>query len=94
MKNRILTEIILAGFYFTGGTALSAFYLEHRFSQDLDLFTDTEKNMPPIEFLTGLMGKLPSLNDIRYERLFDRRIFVATFKDGDALKVEFTTYPF
>ena len=26
-------------FYLTGGTALSAFYLQHRLSDDLDLFT-------------------------------------------------------
>jgi predicted nucleotidyltransferase component of viral defense system len=26
-------------FYFTGGTALSAFYLRHRYSEDLDFFT-------------------------------------------------------
>jgi len=26
-------------FFLTGGTALSAFYLQHRYSQDLDLFT-------------------------------------------------------
>lgn len=26
-------------FYLTGGTALSAFYLEHRYSVDLDFFT-------------------------------------------------------
>lgn len=105
MDNRILTEkqklfidnlpeIILVSFYLTGGTALSAFYLEHRLSQDFDLFTDTEETMPPIEFLTGMISKLPFIEDIRYERLFDRRIFAATFKDGDILKVEFTTYPF
>ena len=105
MKNRILTEkqkllidhlpeAILSGFYLAGGTALSTFYLEHRISQDLDLFTDAEKTMPPIEFLTEIIGNLPSIDDIRYERLFDRRIFAATFKDGDTLKVEFTTYPF
>ena len=28
-----------AGFYLTGGTALSRFYLGHRYSDDLDLFT-------------------------------------------------------
>jgi predicted nucleotidyltransferase component of viral defense system len=27
------------GYYLTGGTALSAFYLQHRYSDDLDLFT-------------------------------------------------------
>ncbi len=27
-------------FYLTGGTALSAFHLQHRYSDDLDLFSD------------------------------------------------------
>jgi predicted nucleotidyltransferase component of viral defense system len=29
-------------FYLTGGVALSEFYLQHRFSQDLDLFTQSQ----------------------------------------------------
>ena len=105
MNNRILSEkqkllinnlpdTVLDRFYLAGGTALSAFYLEHRFSQDLDLFTDTEENMPPIEFLTGLINRLPAIAEVRYERLFDRRIFAVTFKDDETLKVEFTSYPF
>lgn len=105
MKNKILTEKqqvlidnlpdgILASFYLRGGTALSAFYIEHRLSKDLDFFTDTEEQMPPIEFLTALIRRLPSVKDIRYERLFDRRIFEVVFKDSDTLKVEFSTYPF
>lgn len=32
-------ETFARGFFLTGGTALSAFYLAHRESQDLDLFT-------------------------------------------------------
>lgn len=105
MENRILTEKqkvlidnlpdeILDRFYLTGGTALSAFYIEHRLSKDLDFFTDTEKQMPPIEFLAAFIRKLPLVRDIRYERLFDRRIFDVVFKDSDILKAEFTTYPF
>jgi predicted nucleotidyltransferase component of viral defense system len=105
VKNKILTEKqevlignlpdeILANFYLTGGTALSAFYIEHRLSKDLDFFTDTEQQVPPIEFLTALIRRLPSVRDIRYERLFDRRIFEVVFKDSDILKVEFSTYPF
>jgi len=27
-------------FFLTGGTALSAFFLQHRYSEDLDFFTD------------------------------------------------------
>lgn len=32
-------------FYLTGGTALSAFYLQHRYSLDLDFFTDNPASM-------------------------------------------------
>lgn len=35
-------------FYLTGGTALSAFYLKHRKSNDLDFFTDVEELILPI----------------------------------------------
>ena len=89
-----LPEEIQTNFYLTGGTALSAFYLGHRLSEDMDFFTDTEEKMAPIEFLTGIIRSLPSLDHLHFERLFDRRIFVATFKDNQILKVEFTCYPF
>jgi len=89
-----LPEEIQTNFYLTGGTALSAFYLGHRLSEDMDFFTDAEEKMAPIEFLTGIIRSLPSLDHLHFERLFDRRIFVATFKDNQILKVEFTSYPF
>jgi hypothetical protein len=89
-----LPDSVLDRFYLAGGTALSAFYLEHRLSQDLDLFTDAEENMPPVEYLTNLIHRLPAIAEVRYERLFDRRIFAVTFTDGEPLKVEFTSYPF
>ena len=51
-KNKILSELqknvirelfnISDNFYLTGGTALSAFYLYHRYSVDLDFFTKDE----------------------------------------------------
>ena len=89
-----LPEEIQKNFYLTGGTALSAFYLGHRLSEDIDFFTDAEEKMAPIEFLTGIIRSLPSLDHLHFERLFDRRIFVATFQDNQVLKVEFTSYPF
>jgi predicted nucleotidyltransferase component of viral defense system len=89
-----LPEEIQTNFYLTGGTALSAFYLGHRFSEDMDFFTDAEEKMAPIEFLTGIIRSLPALDHLHFERLFDRRIFVATFQDNQILKVEFTSYPF
>lgn len=89
-----LPEEIQTSFYLTGGTALSAFYLGHRLSEDMDFFTDAEEKMAPIEFLTGIIRGLPSVDHLHFERLFDRRIFVAAFKDAQILKVEFTIYPF
>jgi len=35
-------EVFARGFYLTGGTALAAFYLFHRYSDDLDLFTNDQ----------------------------------------------------
>jgi hypothetical protein len=37
-------------FYLTGGTALSAFYLGHRYSDDLDLFTH-QQDLVPVDAL-------------------------------------------
>lgn len=89
-----LPEEIQENFYLTGDTALSAFYLGHRISEDLDFFTENEEKMPPIEFLTAAIRNLPLVDSLHFERLFDRRIFVATFKDSQILKVEFRSYPF
>jgi predicted nucleotidyltransferase component of viral defense system len=33
------------GYYLTGGTALSEFYLQHRYSDDLDFFTREKRSL-------------------------------------------------
>lgn len=62
MESKVLTllqEKILNGFgnlqdsfefYLTGGTALSAFYLRHRRSHDLDFFTNTQELILPLSY--------------------------------------------
>lgn len=44
LQNKFLAEFfeLTSDFWLTGGTALSAFYLHHRYSEDLDLFTDKD----------------------------------------------------
>lgn len=81
----------LAGsFYLSGGTALAAFHLFHRLSDDLDFFTELEVPVEAVlEFLGGLDMGVPD-----YKHLFDRRIFLLPAAPGGALKVEFTRYPF
>jgi len=41
-QDKILTALkpVLSPFYLTGGTALGRFYMNHRFSEDLDFFTN------------------------------------------------------
>lgn len=81
-------------FYLTGGTALSEFYLRHRFSDDLDFFTDAE-SFPQIE-VEALVEKIRAAigaSDVNYRRLYDRRIFFFPCETGE-LKIEFTYYPF
>jgi len=38
--NAISKSLLRDSFFLTGGTALSAFYLHHRYSEDLDFFTE------------------------------------------------------
>ena len=78
-------------FYLTGGTALSAFYLQHRLSEDLDFFTDNEF---AIETVLDFVKLLPGIQERHYERKYDRRIFLLHYPNGQAMKVEFTRYPF
>lgn len=81
----------LAGsFYLSGGTALAAFHLRHRLSDDLDFFTELEVPVEAmLEFVGGLGMGVPD-----YQHLFDRRIFLLPEAPGAGLKVEFTRYPF
>ncbi len=78
-------------FYLTGGTALAAFYLRHRYSEDLDFFCPEDFR---VEEILGWLRSLPESPEIQYERKYDRRLFLLTPAEGDALKVEFTRYPF
>ncbi len=47
-------------FFLTGGTALSEFYLQHRYSEDMDFFTEEEgymlRSMPAIEEIAATLG--------------------------------------
>lgn len=77
-------------FRLTGGTALSAFYLEHRLSEDLDFFS-SEKI--PFYIVEDFLKKVDAIETISYTKLFDRNIFNFKLKDGEILKTEFTHYP-
>ncbi|HAZ16597.1 MAG: hypothetical protein A3H59_03405 [Candidatus Jacksonbacteria bacterium RIFCSPLOWO2_02_FULL_43_9] len=81
-------------FVLTGGTALAGFYLHHRFSEDLDLFSQEEVDPEMIHvFLTSLRKEL-AITDIDFQHTFNRHIYFLTLKNSEILKMEFTYFPF
>jgi predicted nucleotidyltransferase component of viral defense system len=83
----------LADFYLTGGTALAAYYLHHRISDDLDFFSFNE---PDTFFIHEFVNKLKvelAAEAVRFEKLHDRNQFFFAL-GTEKLKVEFTKYPF
>jgi predicted nucleotidyltransferase component of viral defense system len=83
---RALPPVLRESFVLTGGTALAAFYLGHRHSEDLDFFA--LELAQPIPF-SGIASALAGRFDVvTSERIYDRCLFVVEV-EGSALKVEF-----
>lgn len=82
-----------AKFYFTGGTALSAVYLHHRVSEDLDFFSEKEfDNQQIIEFIRHVSSVLK----MEYRMIPKEvvKIFELYKKDKFIIKVDFGFYPY
>lgn len=86
-------EPLLKNFYLSGGTALSAYYLKHRFSDDLDFFIFKDPDKIFLHHFAERLKLLLAADELYFRRLFDRNLFI--FKLGkQELKTEFTKYPF
>ena len=96
LQNKVLVALFdrgLAdrGYYLTGGTALSAFYLQHRHSDDLDFFTrkrdPLEKDFRDFQDILTSIGMVITSQDVTgsYARLFAS----SENQKGSALKLEF-----
>ncbi|MBI2049467.1 nucleotidyl transferase AbiEii/AbiGii toxin family protein [Candidatus Roizmanbacteria bacterium] len=86
---------ITRNFYLTGGTALAEFYLLHRLSEDIDLFSEHKEVDPGAvdAFLRKISPKLKikNIQRIQFLGLFT---YILNFRDNDRLKVDFNYYPF
>lgn len=82
-------------FYLTGGTALSAFYLKHRLSYDIDLFTEKEEvDQRVIEaFLKKISSEL-GVAEIKRSQFMGLFSYTLVYEDEKELKVDFNYYPF
>jgi len=88
-KNRYFKDY----FYLTGGTALAAYYLHHRYSEDLDFFSLKEVGLLEVDaFLQEVKTPLKIVKT-DFQQTFNRNIFFLHTKK-EILKVEFTYFPF
>lgn len=80
-------------FYFTGGTALSSAYLNHRHSEDLDFFTEKKFNE---QIIFTLMTDLSKKHNFSFQSRFVEVVYIfnLTFPDKTELKVDFSYYPY
>lgn len=89
VKNKYLTDI----FYLTGGTALAEFYLKHRYSDDLDFFTQKTFDDRKVDLFISYISKMLKSQKVERQHIYDR--FQYIFKlENEILKVEFVKYEF
>ncbi len=83
----------LASIYLTGGTALAAYYLLHRFSDDLDFFYSEQLDILFLhEFIKDIQSTIGA-NKVIFDHIYDRNQFLFITDNGE-LKVEFVKYSF
>jgi predicted nucleotidyltransferase component of viral defense system len=94
-EQKRITDLVVSEFknyYLTGGTAL-AFYFDHRFSEDLDFFSqkyqknDPDQIMEYISKKTGFAYQLDAQQDS--PKMVPMKVYFMELKDGQVLKIDF-----
>ena len=80
-------------YYLTGGTALSEFYLHHRLSEDIDLFTTSDVNDIQTDKIIHKFVKLENAIGFEKRRISGLFLYQIKFRNG-SLKIDFNNYPF
>lgn len=93
LKQVGLNKFLTGQFYLTGGTALAEVYLHHRFSEDLDFFSETEFDILSIDVFFKTLKATLNISKIDFQQSFNRNIFFLHF-EKEVLKTEFTFFPF
>ncbi len=88
-------EQITSRFYLTGGTALSEFYLQHRLSYDIDLFTEKEEvDQTLTEVFLKKISKDLGVKELKRNQFMGLFSYNLVYEDNKELKVDFNYYPF
>ncbi|MFA6569810.1 MAG: nucleotidyl transferase AbiEii/AbiGii toxin family protein [Bacteroidota bacterium] len=84
---------IRKNFYLSGGTALAEYYLHHRYSEDLDFFTEEEVDPMSIQVFIKDIKDKADIKKVDFQQSFNRNLVFLHFED-EVVKTEFTYYPF
>ncbi|MBU2575758.1 nucleotidyl transferase AbiEii/AbiGii toxin family protein [Patescibacteria group bacterium] len=80
-------------FYWTGGTLLSAHYLHHRTSEDLDFFSDDLIQEEAVLAQINKIKKMLGFTKMRHITNLNRQQYILQ-KGKEQLKLEFVYFPF
>ena len=94
MEQSVRSEEITHWYYLTGGTALSEFYLHHRYSEDIDLFTRSQVNVAKIRKFFDKAQKAVGFRQAVEKHISGLYQFELMFDDGEKLKIDFNEYDF
>lgn len=94
LKSFAVEEDLVRTFVLSGGTALAAFHLFHRRSDDLDFFTQEPVDALRVRRFVEELREHVGAKNIEGTRVYDRHIFLLPCRSGAQLKVEFTQYPY
>lgn len=86
-------EDIAKKFYFTGGTALSVYYLHHRFSEDLDFFSESDFDNSEIIYFVNKISRKMNLHS-RFTQRDKARIFEFVKNGKLLIKLDFVFHPY
>ncbi len=87
------STFLTSHFYFTGGTALSSVYLQHRESDDLDFFT---KEKFDTQSIFSLLETWKQQHTFAFTSRFVEVVYICnlTFDNKATLKLDFSYYPY
>lgn len=85
-------------FYWTGGTLLAYEYFKHRFSEDLDFFSEEKFTFDEVNNFIQDLKEKGQFKSVEYQKIFDRHQFllkneqVLSSRNKEELKIEFVYY--
>ena len=94
LDNLSKNDFITKNFWFSGGTALSEFYLQHRYSEDLDFFSNNEIPIEEVRAVVYPIFKEIGVESLEYREILSSKIFFLKNNPRETVKADFNFFPY